>query len=136
MIQFYFLSILFNALTGYVLALENEGGDSFIESKAGFSFTNETIRLVLGILAMGTGLLQLLSSVPGDMPVIGDLIPAAAGLVGGFVLVLEYYQSRSTLKQEETEKAVHALVKNRKWIGFLSLAAAALHFLFPSVLLL
>jgi hypothetical protein len=136
MIQFYFLSILLNALTGYLLVMENDTGDSTLETVFRFSLKNETIRLALGILTMLMGLLKILSSVQGDIPVIGDLIPALAGLGAGFLLVLEYYRGRSGQDSEKTEKVEGILVKHRRWVGFIALASAALHFLFPQVLLL
>ncbi|MDR0387641.1 MAG: hypothetical protein LBH57_06350, partial [Treponema sp.] len=90
----------------------------------------------LGILTMLTGLLKLLSSTAGDIPVIGDIIPAIAGLGAGFILIFEYYNSRSALNTEKSEKFARSLEHNKRWVGFIAMAAAALHFLFPSVLLL
>jgi hypothetical protein len=133
MIQFYFLSVFLNALAGYVLISEDL---SDMEINTGFSLTNETFRLVLGILAMVTGLLKLLSAIDGDLRILGDLLPAAAGLVSGFILVFEYYRSHSTLDGDESSKIDSLLVRNKKIIGFVALISAALHFLFPKVLLL
>jgi hypothetical protein len=132
MIQFYFLSIFFNALTGYALVM----GSRQEEAALGFSLANETFRLILGILTMVTGLLKLLSSVQGDIPVVGDLLPALAGLLGGFVLIFGFYRGRSGVKSEKIEKIEGFLTKNEKTIGFFALGAAVLHFMFPSVLLL
>jgi hypothetical protein len=140
MIQFYFLSIVLNALSGYVLTREGgdftAGGDTGLDTGFHLSLQNETSRLILGVLTIVVGLLKILSSVPGDLPVIGDLIPALAGFLAGFALVFEYYRGRSTLEPEHTDKIEHLLMHNKKWIGFIALAAAGLHFLFPSVLFL
>jgi hypothetical protein len=136
MIQFYLLSVLLNAATGYVLVLDSKEREDTIEASFGISVNSEVFRLILGVLTMVTGLLKLLSSVPGDLPVIGDLIPSAIGLASGFILVFEFYRSRSTLDTEKTDKIEGTLIKNKKWIGFIALASAVLHFLFPSVLLL
>jgi hypothetical protein len=136
MIQFYLLSILLNGLSGYVLVKEPGDEDSELETGFRLSLGNETCRFVLGILTILMGLLKILSSVQGDVRIVGDLIPALAGFLAGFVLVFEYYRSRSTLEPEHTEKIEQLLVQNKKWVGFLALAAAALHFLFPSVLFL
>jgi TctA family transporter len=138
MIQFYFLSIVLNALSGYVLSRDT--GDVSIgdDADTGFrlSLQNETSRLILGVLTIVMGLLKILSSFQGDLPIIGDFIPAVAGFFAGFSLVFEYYRSRSTLEPEHTDKIEHLLIHNKKWIGYFALAAAALHFLFPSVLFL
>jgi uncharacterized membrane-anchored protein len=136
MIQFYFLSILFNALTGYILGVEQKEDEDSLEKGFGFSFRNDTFRLVLGVLTMVTGLLKLLSATRGDIPVVGDIIPAVAGLAGGFILVFEYYNSRSALSTEKSEKLARFLDQNKRWMGFIAIASAALHFLFPSVLFL
>ncbi|GHV18214.1 hypothetical protein FACS189493_7240 [Spirochaetia bacterium] len=132
--QFYFLSILFNAVSGYLLVNDTDQESGAAEGDIRLLMRNETFRLILGILTMLMGLLKLLSST--DLPVIGDLIPAVVGLVSGFILIFEYYRRHSTLEPEESEKLTVTLVKNRRWIGFIAIASAALHFLFPSVLLL
>jgi purine-cytosine permease-like protein len=134
MIQFYFLSIFFNVLAGYVLVSDDDGGA--LEIKPGFSLKDETAKLVLGILSMATGVLKLLSSVEGDLPVVGDIIPAVTGFAAGFVLVFEYYKNRRSFDDDGPESVGDLLNKNKKILGFLALISAALHFLFPKVLLL
>jgi len=135
MLQFYFLSIVLNSLSGYILILGDE--DAGLELKSGFSLKDETFRLVVGILSAVTGLLKLLSAIRGDVPVIGDLIPALMGFLTGFILVFEYYRNRSSLEDSgQSEKIDRILVNNKKIIGIAALVAAALHFLFPGVLLL
>ena len=135
MVQFYFLSIVLNALAGYILLKGNEEGA--LGFKSGLSLKDESFRLVVGILSVLVGLLKILSVVEGDVPVIGDLFPALAGLLSGFILISEYYRGRSTMEvPERAEKVNRLLVANRKIIGVAALAAAVLHFLFPKVLLL
>jgi hypothetical protein len=134
MIQFYFLSIFFNVLVGYILITGEEGNP--LQIRPGFSLRDETARLVVGILAMATGILKLLSSVEGDLPVLGDIIPAVAGFGAGFVLVFEYYRNHASLNDEKGESINQVLVRNKRIIGIIAMAAAALHFLFPTVLLL
>ena len=136
MVQLYFLSIVLNALAGYVLLTGNEEG--VLEFKSGFSLRDETFRLVLGVLLVIIGLLKILAPpLEGDVRVVGDLFPAVTGFLSGFILIFEYYRNRSSLeKPEHTEKPDHFLLKNRKIIGIAALVAAALHFLFPKVLFL
>lgn len=135
MIQFYFLSIVLNALSGYLLISGDDGG--VLEFKSGFSVKDETFRLVVGILSAITGLLKILSAVEGDVRVIGDLIPALTGLLSGFILIFEYYGNRSLAEDsEKPERFGRILVRNKKIIGVAALIAAVLHFLFPRVLLL
>ena len=136
MIQTYFLSILLNAGGGFVLfSGSGEGERSVIENEIRFSLQNDTFRLILGVLCALTGLLKLLSPVQGDIPVVGDLVPAAAGLAAGFVLLFDYYHGRSFF--EDGDGRMKAIITvNRRWIGFIVMAVAVLHFIFPGVLLL
>jgi hypothetical protein len=136
MIQFYLLSVLLNGLVGFLLVREKEPALPSLEAGLRFSLGNETVRLVLGIMTMVTGLLKLLSSVPGDMAVIGDLIPALAGLAGGFSLIFEYFRGHTTLSSPQADQMEGFFVRHKKQIGLIALVSAALHFLFPSVLLL
>ncbi|MDR1900570.1 MAG: hypothetical protein LBQ55_11210 [Treponema sp.] len=134
MLQIYFLSIFLNALAGYVLIM----GDGEEIAAAGFrlSIDNETFRLVMGILTVIVGVLKLLSPVAGDVLVAGDLIPALSGFAAGFVLVFGFFQARSGMETEKFEKIKALVQKNKKWVGFAVIAAAILHFMFPSVLFL
>jgi len=135
MLQFYFLSIAMNALAGYILITGD--GDSPFTFKNGFSLKDETFKLVVGIIAALTGLMKILSVIEGDVPVIGDFFPALAGFLAGFILIFEYYRSRTSMEaSDNTEKVNRLLVANKKVIGVAALVAAALHFLFPTVLLL
>jgi hypothetical protein len=135
MIQFYLLSILFNATAGYILTVEDEDGAD-IETGPRLSANSETFRLILGILTMAAGLLKLLSPTQGDIPVVGDLVPALLGLLSGFVLVFSYYRNKTSLESETVDNFWQIVAKNKRWLGFMAMASAALHFLFPSVLFL
>ena len=146
MVQFYFLSILFNVLAGVFLISESSGdtekGESFPKHSGHPAIPaflkNESLRLILGVLGMLMGLLKILSPFKGDIPVIGDLFPAAAGLVAGFVLVFDFYRNQSVLEEDQTANVNigRFLLNHKKTVGFTAIAAAALHFLLPSVLLL
>jgi hypothetical protein len=131
MIQFYFLSVFLNALAGYALAGGDERGELGI--KGGLSLSDETVRLVLGILCMVTGILKLLSPSEGGWPVLGDLIPALLGLITGFILVLEYYHSHATVESGEADRLYAGFSRNKKLLGFIAVISAVLHFLFPGV---
>lgn len=137
MLQFYFLSILLNAITGLVLLFaDREIDDSLSTIKVPEIFRDETFRLVLGILTSVTGFFKLLTAVRGDVPVIGDLVPALAGLVGGFALLYEFYKSRSTLEMERIPLFIQKVVSSKRYIGIGCLVAASFHFLFPTILFL
>jgi hypothetical protein len=134
MIQFYFLSVFLNAVAGYALAGGDERGELGI--KGGLSLSDETVRLVLGILCMVTGLLKLLSPSEGGLPILGDLVPALLGLLAGFILVLEYYHGHATVESGDVERLYAGFSRNKKLLGFIAVISAVLHFLFPGVLLI
>lgn len=136
MMQIYFLSIVLNALTGYILVFEDDKNEA--EKYTPFSLNDEKFRLILGVLTMIVGLLKLLSAVEGDVRIVGDLLPAAAGLASGLILLFEYFTNHTTLKSEDNEKpAMHLILyQNRKIIGIATIVIAILHFLFPKVLFL
>ncbi|MDR2700918.1 MAG: hypothetical protein LBB72_00640 [Spirochaetaceae bacterium] len=133
MLPIYFFSIAVNALSGYILAFgkeEAEGGN------ISFNLNGETTRLFIGALSIIIGLLKLLSPVEGNTPVAGDLIPALAGISGGFILVFEFYRHRTTLDTSGVERIVEFIAKNRKIAGFFCMAAAVLHLFFFKLLFL
>ncbi len=137
MLQFYFLSILLNAITGYVLLFaDRENTDALTDSRVPSIVRDETFRLVLGILTAVTGFFKLLTAIRGDIPVVGDLLPALAGLVGGFMLLYEYYKPRSPLEEDALPSVVLKIIEGKRYVGVVCLGASAFHFLFPTVLFL
>ena len=136
MLQFYFLSILLNFIAGYILftnktpQAENEG----LETKS--IFKDKTFKLVIGILCCFTALVKLLTSFPGAVPILGDLIPSVAGILGGGSLLIEYYISQSPTETKLNPKLETIFIANKKYIGILCILSAFLHFLFPKVILL
>jgi len=137
MLQFYFLSIAMNALAGYLLIKGDTDGQGSLVFRSGISLSDETFRLVVGIASALTGLMKILSVIDGDVPVVGDAFPALTGFLAGFILIFEYYRSRTTLENSDNvEKVDRLLIANKKVIGSAAIVAAVLHFLFPTVLLL
>lgn len=133
MLQFYFLSILTNAVTGCILFFTDENDDS----KAGAFYQvlkNEKFSLVMGVVTFVTGFFKLLTVVPGDVPVVGDLIPAVCGLLGGFALLYYYYSSKSEKGLTSPKFLQKIILEGKKYLGLVCMIAAGLHFIFPAVL--
>ena len=136
MLQFYFLSILLNFIAGFILftnktsQTENES----LETKS--IFKDKTFKLVIGILCCFTALVKLLTSFPGAVPLLGDLIPSVAGILGGGALLIEYYISQSPTETKLNPKIETIFIANKKYLGILCILSAFLHFLFPKVILL
>lgn len=136
MVQFYFLSIVLNLLSGYALILDDDKQAAGPLDGIRELFRGETFRLVIGVFSLAVGFFKLISVVRSDVAIIGDLIPASAGILSGFALLLEFYRNRSALPNGPYARFDLILAKNRKWIGYGAIVAALTHFLFPTVLFL
>jgi hypothetical protein len=137
MYQFYFLSIVCNLLAGLALASETLEGriPSLVEISRELSAKSGFL-LGLGGAAFIVGFFKLLSVTAGDVPVVGDLFPAAAGLTAGGTLLLEYYRERSKVTSPFLNSLESVLVKNKNLWGLAGILSAVLHFFFPGVLFL
>ena len=131
MIQLYFLSIVCNGLSGYSLFAGNEG-----EAAEKSRFFNPTTCLVLGILSAVVGFLKILSPSADNLLILGDLLPAAGGIIAGFLLIFGIYRqdSFSTSQAHGTLSGLGvSLLQFRKVIGLGLMVIALLHFLFHDV---
>lgn len=160
MFQFYLLSILLNALTGIVLIsvgknntkdilkydsdnIEQENQkksrkkEAFknVEKKISSSeiFSNQTFRLVVGILTCLVGFMKFFIVVKSGVIIFGDFFPAVAGVVGGFGVLFTYYKDKA-LPDAIPEVLETIFVKNVTIIGFVMLCVAVVHFVFPTAL--
>ena len=80
--------------------------------------------------------MKLLSPIQYDIPVVGDLVPAFAGIVAGASLLLDWYQERSEVQFSLPGPLSVAYTSGRKYIGVFCLIAAVLHFIFPTAMFL
>ncbi len=136
MVQFYFLSVVFNFLAGYALIFakrEPKGTklDSLLEL-----LKDPVLRLVLGVLCATIGFLKLLTVMRGDLPILGDFLPALVGMAAGFTLLLEFYRNNTTVTTDLLEKLDHIFIVNSRFVGIAAIVVSILHFLFPTLLLL
>jgi len=136
MLQLYFLSILCNGLAGFLFvygdAFEGRPAENNLKSP---SF-NGGFRLIVGIVTAVTGLLKLLA--PVRVPILGDLLPAVAGIVAGFMLVYGFYRDHSTRTDAEgkIDRVGNVFLQYKKQVGIACIVIAVLHFLFPGALFL
>ena len=143
MIQLYFLSILCNGVAGYVLFsgsgtnldLDELNSDT-PKKKTGFTVNNPTFYLILGILCIVIGILKLLSPTMDGIPILGDLIPSAAGIIAGLILIFGIYRQDISAKSGELDRLGTNLLSFRRPIGMGLMAIALVHFLFPQALFL
>jgi hypothetical protein len=142
MVQLYFLSIVFNGLAGFLFVFSELGSGDSAEDNAKFSSVGSGFRLVIGILAAVTGILKLLLPMGEEgkigLPILGDLLPALASLIAGFMLIFGFYRERSSHvdSEEKINRFGEVALHYKKAVGIALLAIALLHFLFPSALFL
>jgi hypothetical protein len=159
--QFYFLSIVTNVLAGVILA-----GDYLAARFPGLqillpSLNRRTARLTIGSITAAVGVLKLLVYAnPLQIVVLGDLIPALAGIVLGGALAVAALRpeeeegndqdvgmehpvhttkegsSRVVAADGPVEKTAQLALGYRVPVGLAGIAVALLHFLFPGAVLL
>lgn len=135
MVQFYFLSVLCNCIAGYMFAFgsNQEISADNIKPNEKFGFLNKNFLLILGIITFITGVFKLITPFHSKVPVFGDLIPAVAGIVSGFCLLLDYYNDATTIPIALPEKIDSILIKSRRYVGIIVMVSAVIHFLIPAV---
>lgn len=148
MLQMYFLSIILNVLAGLILlskkpveVTEDAPGKkmNLLEdmsktlSENNF-FQNKTFALVIAILALLTGIIKLFCVAKGGIIILGDLLPALAGVTSGFAILLNYYLSTATVGTNLPAILKTIFVDNICWVGIAACVIALLHFIMPGVI--
>jgi TctA family transporter len=137
MMQFYFLSILVNILAGTALCAEYFAGRFRWFAPLGQLAGGRGFRAVVGVVAAAVGFLKLLIlSAPHDVPVVGDLLPALAGLAMGASLLVQVLREKADLPKEAISRMEKVALAYRVPLGLAGLAVAVLHFLLPGALFL
>ena len=165
MLQFYFLAVLLNVMAGLILvyaadftrgtslgapadgmADDMDAGDAATGEPADEkddrlfaheSFMNDSLfRLVVGILAVFSGVLLFVSPVQDDAPVVGDLVPALACICGGAALLLEFYANKLSTEIRLPFFLQAVMVTGRRYLGVFCIIAGIVHFIFPRVMFL
>jgi hypothetical protein len=137
MLQFYFLSVFANLLAGLTLT-----ADYFAERFGSFAplkelFSKGSVRAGVGIGAFVVGFLKLLiRSTPTDVPVVGDLLPAVAGLAMGAAILLGSLRERARVGDGKVSNLEQAVMRYRVPLGIAGLVVSVLHFLLPGALFL
>ena len=137
MIQIYLLSVLTNLVAGAVLSVD--GGEDRLRIASIFRVEligSSNFRLGLGLTTFLVGFFKFLSVTYGDVPVVGDLIPALSGVIQGMILLVLYYRERSDISSPALDTLDRVFVSNRVMFGTAGVLIAVLHFLFPTVLFL
>ncbi|MCL2243732.1 MAG: hypothetical protein FWC03_04600 [Treponema sp.] len=137
MIQLYLLSVLCNGLSGYILYAGDETRTDTSGKGLQFSIDNPTFHLVLGILCAVTGFLKLLSPSLDGILILGDMVPAASGLIAGILMIFGIYRKGvSSASEGQLDRLGANLLRYRKSVGLGLIGTALIHFLIPQALFL
>ena len=157
MIQFYLLSVLLNLLAGFYMFFsahdaiydeispidsdeDNSSSKPDFSDKGGNLFSrivgisensdDKLFRIVVGGLSFLIAMIKLFSPVRGIV-IIGDFLPAVAGLAAAANILLGYYMNSVSSPVNLPPLIRKVLVDGQKFVGIFCIAAAVLHFLFP-----
>lgn len=137
MYQLFFLSVATNLVAGYLLSY------SFLHEKLGAQavfdaelLSSRTVYAVVGSVAAIVGALRIVFVTPGDVVVVGDLLPALAGMVAGMTLVLIAYLERVDAPFAFAQRLGTILGDRRNVVGVVAIVVGVLHFFVPRLLFL
>ena len=133
MVQFYALSIFVNLVGGLILAAGDRDDGQTIFGKVQSILGGKNIKFLFGIVSAIIGFFKILTPAEGDIPVIGDLLPALSGMAIGVVLLLDFFKSSTDITTKSIESLDLIFLSNKKIIGIAGIISAVLHFLMPSV---
>jgi hypothetical protein len=141
--QFYLLSVVSTIVAGLALSSDYLKTKSDFFGCFRFIQKNRSIQIVAGLVTAAIGVLKLIFRSPGeDVAVVGDLLPAAAGIVLGVILIGEAFRQhpKESAGQEKVGKSVEKVTKGialyRIPVGIAGALIGVIHFLFPGVLFL
>ncbi len=101
------------------------------------SFMNDRLfRLVVGVLGLLAGVLIIISPIQNDTPVVGDLVPALANILGSLALLLEFYANKLSTDINLPFFLQGVFVTGRRYLGVFCIIAGLMHFIFPRIMLL
>ena len=146
MMQFYFLSVLLNLASGFLLVSKKNNVTSEKEvavlndsskTKSRMFFESKLFSVIAGVLSIFVGVFKLFV-VAGKTKILilGDFFPAAAGVLGGFALLVAYFVEKSTTSENLNVTFKKIFVTNSSLVGIACIIIAILHFLFPGALFL
>jgi hypothetical protein len=133
MVQFYALSVFVNIIIGSLLCIDEKSETTSFCTRLKHVLEEKGVKFSLGIFSLIIGLFKILTPTSGDIPVVGDLVPALSGIILGAVLLLEFFRAKSDVSSETISKIDRVVVQNRKYIGIAGIVAGVLHFLMPGV---
>jgi len=141
--QFYLLSVVSTVIAGLALSSDYLKTKSEFFGSFRFLQKNRSIQIIAGLITAVIGVLKLIFRSPGEhVIVVGDLLPAVAGIILGVIFIGEAFRQHPKQGEvpEKVEKPVEKVTKRiatyRIPVGIAGAVIGVLHFLFPGVLFL
>ncbi|MFO7782798.1 MAG: hypothetical protein R6W94_14365 [Spirochaetia bacterium] len=133
MLQFYFLSILTLILSG--VALIGASSRAF-DHEVSHLLTRTWVKMTIGGVTLVVGVVKLIvTATPESAAVVGDLLPALAGIAVGLALAVEGWANRAA-QSAEAQKINQAASFYRIPLGVVAIATAVAHFFVPAAVIL
>ncbi len=137
MAQFYLLSVL-TLLVGGALAASDFLSDKMTSfSVLAVLAERRSLMLTVGILTAVVGVMKFFVRAPGDtVSVVGDFLPAIAGIATGVVILIGQTKTRSVVGEPLPQPPARSLVDYRNPIGLAGALVGLLHFFFAGAVVL
>ena len=133
MVQFYALSVFANIFLGILLSSGTDEGKETVLTRIKGLLDEKGVKFILGLFSLIVGLFKILTPTAGDVPVIGDILPAVSGMALGGILLLDFYKASSDLHTATVEKVDNIILRNKRYLGMAGILAGLLHFFMPGV---
>jgi hypothetical protein len=133
MLQFYFLSISANLVSGLILCADWLSGKAGNLADLLAALSTRRGRMISGLAAIFIGIGTIFVPAAGPI-VIGDLFPSLMGMVMGVTLLFEAFKQDALFPSERMGRAAEpqrGLFGYSAFIGILGLASAVIHFFLP-----
>ena len=141
--QFYLLTVVSTVVAGLALSSDHLGKKSDFFASFRFLRKTRSIQIAAGLITAVIGVLKLIFRSPGEnVVVVGDLLPAAVGIILGIILFGEAFRQypKEDGEPERVEKSVEkmtqAIMPYRVPVGIAGAVVGLVHFLFPRILFL
>jgi hypothetical protein len=138
---FYLLSVVSTVVAGLALSSDYLGKKSEFFASCRYLRRNRSTQVTAGLITAVIGVLKLIFRSPGErVVVVGDLLPAAAGIILGVILIGEAFRKQpaegAAKVEKSVEKATEAIMPYRVPVGIAGVVIGIAHFLFPGILFL
>jgi hypothetical protein len=141
--QFYLLTVVSTVVAGLALSSDYLGTKSECFGSFRFLRQNRSIQITAGLVTSVIGVLKLVFRSPGEgVIIVGDLLPAAVGIILGIILIGEAFRQHPKAEGEpegvekSVEKVTEAITPYRVPVGIAGVVVGLLHFIFPRILFL